>query len=254
MTYETVNQSIDVFLACDISNILVTYYLNLLRPQSPKSSAKIPPDNLPEDAQSNSKSPSNGLQIHRHSPIYATPRAPDNMTIDPIDSNYLQFFFIQAPMFLLLTHHFPSAPSAIFDLASHYAPTLQSILAVSAQHADMVAGRKPTRALIHLSKCLPQIQSALTSVQINEGHIAAVYCLTRLYFARRERIAARNHLHGLYLMLEAYQHGPLDGSRPVHRCPENTVSVYDVFVENCDTNGYSVGEQGTRSCISITCP
>ena len=108
-------------------------------------------------------------------------------------------------MFLLFTQHFPSAPGAIFDLASQHAPTMDAILAVAAQHADMVVGRKPTRALIHLGKCLPQIQSALTNVQINEGHIAAVYCLTRLYFARRERIAARNHLHGLYLMLEAYQ-------------------------------------------------
>src|SRR5271170_898625 len=72
------------------------------------------------------------------------------MQVDPIDSNYLQFFFLQAPMFLLFTQHFPSAPSAIFELASQHAPTLQSILAVSAQHADMVAGRKPTRALIHL--------------------------------------------------------------------------------------------------------
>lgn len=113
-------------------------------------------------------------------------------------------------MFLLFTQHFPSAPSAIFELASQNAPTLQAILAVSSQHADMVAGRKPTRALIHLSKCLPQIQKALTSRQINEGHIAAVYCLTRLHFARRERITARNHLHGLYLMLEAYQQGGLD--------------------------------------------
>src|SRR5208282_2912974 len=145
-------------------------------------------------------------------PLFATPRAPDNMTIDPVDSKYLQFFFIQAPMFLLFTKHFPSAPSAIFDLASHHSITLHSILAVSAQHADMVAGRKPTRALIHLSKCLPQLQNALTSVQINEGHIAAVYCLTRLYFARRERVAARNHLHGLYLMLETYQRGRLDGT------------------------------------------
>ena len=115
-------------------------------------------------------------------------------------------------MFLLFTQHFPSAPSAILELASQHPPTLQSILAVAAQHADMVAGRKPTRALIHLSKCLPQIQTALTSTQINEGHIAAVYCLTRLYFARRERNTARNHLHGLYLMLEAYQQGNLDGT------------------------------------------
>jgi Fungal specific transcription factor domain len=135
------------------------------------------------------------------------------MTIDPLDSKYLQFFFIQAPMFLLFTQHFPSAPSAIFELASHHSTTLHSILAVSVQHADMVAGRKPTRALIHLSKCLPQIQNALTSVQINEGHIAAVYCLTRYHFARRERIAARDHLRGLYLMLEVYQQSPLDGTR-----------------------------------------
>jgi hypothetical protein len=183
----------------------VTYYLDLLRPQSPASSAKSPPE---EDSPQNA-SP---ITLRRQPPIYATPRAPDNMQVDAIDSNYLQFFFLQAPMFLLFTQHFPSAPSAIFELASQHAPTLQSILAVSAQHADMVAGRKPTRALIHLSKCLPQIQNALTSVQINEGHIAAVYCLTRLYFARRERIAARNHLHGLFLMLEQYQQGHLDGT------------------------------------------
>lgn len=116
-------------------------------------------------------------------------------------------------MFLLFTEHFPSAPSAIFELASQHAATLQSILAVSAQHADMVAGRKPTRALVHLSKCLPQIQNALTSVQINEGHIAAVYCLARLHFARRERSTSRKHLHGLYLMLEQYQQCRLDGPR-----------------------------------------
>jgi hypothetical protein len=146
------------------------------------------------------------------SPIYVTPHAPDNLAIDPIDSKYLQFFFIQAPMFLLFTQHFPSAPSAILELASQHAETLQSILAVSAQHADMVAGRKPIRALVHLSKCLPQIQIALTSAQINEGHIAAVYCLTRLHFARRERSTARNHLRGLYLMLEQYQQYHLDGS------------------------------------------
>jgi len=114
-------------------------------------------------------------------------------------------------MFLLFTEHFPTATSAIYELASRHKPTLQSILAVAAQHADMVAGRNPIRALVHLSKCLPEIQSALSSVQINEGHIAAVYCLTRLYFARRERIAARNHLHGLFLMLESYQQRPLDG-------------------------------------------
>jgi hypothetical protein len=230
MTYETANQSIDVYSTCDISNLQVTYYLNFLRPQSPASSAEIPPDILSEDSQSNDKSPSNGLLIRRRSPIYTTPRAPNNVTIDPIDSNYLQFFFIQAPMFLLFTHHFPSALSSILELASHHAPTLQSILAVSAQHADMVAGRTPTRALIHLSKCLPQIQSALTSVQINEGHIAAVYCLTRLYFARRERIAARNHLHGLYLMLETYQQGPLDGSPSMQYHVPRTPSPFMMFL------------------------
>ena len=184
----------------------MTYYLDLLRPQSPTSSAKSPPEEPPP------QEPTPILTLRRQSPIYMTPRAPDNMQVDPIDSNYLQFFFLQAPMFLLFTQHFPSAPSAIFELASQHAPTLQSILAVAAQHADMVAGRRPTRALIHLSKCLPQIQNALTSVQINEGHIAAVYCLTRLYFARRERVAARNHLHGLFLMLEQYQQGHLDGT------------------------------------------
>jgi Fungal specific transcription factor domain len=136
------------------------------------------------------------------------------MRIDPADSNYLQFFFIQAPMFLLFTQHFPTATSAVFDLASRHKPTLESILAVSAQHADMMAGRQPTRAMIHLSKCLPEIQSALSTVQINEGHIAAVYCLTRLYFAKRDRVAARNHLRGLFLMLKAYQQGPLDGFPP----------------------------------------
>ena len=132
-------------------------------------------------------------------------------------------------MFLLFIQHFPSAPSAIFDLASQHAPTLQSILAVSAQHADMVAGRKSTRALIHLSKCLPQIQNALTSVQINEGHIAAVYCLTRLHFARRERVSARSHLHGLFLMLEAYQQGPLDRTSSYNRTPR-TPSPFMMFL------------------------
>ena len=207
-TDATVTLSIDVRTCTHmtfLTHVLVTYYLDLLRPQSPTSSAKT----HPEDPAPQESSPI--MTLPPRSPIYTTPRAPDNMQVDPIDSNYLQFFFLQAPMFLLFTQHFPSAPSAIFELASQHAPTLQSILAVSAQHADMVAGRKPTRALIHLSKCLPQIQTALTSVQINEGHIAAVYCLTRLYFARRERVAARNHLHGLFLMLEQYQQGRLDG-------------------------------------------
>src|SRR5438046_6260380 len=122
MTEERANPSNDVHLTCDISNVVVTYYLNLLRPQSPTSSAKSPPDTLLEDSQSKGTSTSNGLQIHQPSPIYATPRAPDNMIIDPIDSNYLQFFFIQAPMFLLFTHHFPSAPIAIFELACQHAP------------------------------------------------------------------------------------------------------------------------------------
>ena len=117
-------------------------------------------------------------------------------------------------MFLLFTQHFPSARSAVLELAAQNKPTLQSILAVSSQHADMVAGRKPTRAFVHLSKVLPEIQNALTSLEINEGHIAAVYCLTRLYFARRERTTARSHLHGLYLMLESYQNARAENSSP----------------------------------------
>jgi hypothetical protein len=129
-----------------------------------------------------------------------------------MDANYLHFFVLEAPMLLLFTHHFPSVRSAVLELAAQNKPTLQSILAVSAQHADMLAGRKPTRALIHLSKCLPEIQNALTTLDINEGHITAVYGLTRVYYARRERATARKHLHGLYLMLESYQHGPLDNS------------------------------------------
>lgn len=113
-------------------------------------------------------------------------------------------------MFLLFAHHFPSAPSAIWDLACNSKPLLHSMLAVAAQHADMFASRTSTRAFYHLSKCLPELQTALSTRRINESHIAAVYCLARLYFARRERDVARNHLRGLFLMLEAHQQGFID--------------------------------------------
>jgi Fungal specific transcription factor domain len=211
---------------------LVSYYLDLLRPRSSSGSLKSATE--VSDEVSSKGSPASTVDyfsLQRPSPIlYATPSPPDNLTVDTLDSKYLQFFFVQAPMFLLFTHHFPSAPGAIFDLASKHPPTLQAILAVAAQHADMVAGRDrdSTRALVHLSKCLPDIQNALASTDIDEGHIAAVYCLTRLHFARRERITARNHLHGLYLMLEAYQNGQLgylshspSSSPPPYQNPRN---------------------------------
>lgn len=119
-------------------------------------------------------------------------------------------------MFLLFAHHFPSAPSAIWDLACKSKSLLHSILGVASQHADMFAGRPCTRAFYHLSKCLPELQKALSTRNINESHIAAVYCLARLHFARRERNIARNHLRGLFLMLEAYQRGSIgeDTSTP----------------------------------------
>jgi len=127
---------------------------------------------------------------------------PADTPVYAVDPRYLHYFLQELPTILSIDYLFPNVLICILGMTMGNPALWHAVLALSSYLADTVAGRPTATTYLHLEKSLPLIQLAISTLTIDDSHIAAVFCLTYLSLASGEIASAGRHLDGLILMLE----------------------------------------------------
>ena len=123
--------------------------------------------------------------------------SPDDLPVD----EYLGYFSHRLDAFLGFGHVSSSAYNRLYLLSSTSPPLRHVVLAFLTYLNDEDRILKDAVCATHLRTAIPQIQSAITNLNINEAHILAIPLLAYLSFWRREYDTASSHLRGFYKIL-----------------------------------------------------
>lgn len=147
-------------------------------------------------------SPSNteNIEMNRLLPVVSIPSLlppPDDLPVD----EYLGYFSSRLDAFLGFGHVSSSAYKKLYLLSSTSPPLRHVVLAFLTYLNDDDRILQDAVCATHLRMAIPQIQSAITNLGINESHILAIPLLAYLAFWRREYDTASSHLRGFYKIL-----------------------------------------------------
>ena len=120
------------------------------------------------------------------------------------DQKYFNFFLTQLRSVLAYSNLFPAIVDSIFVQATQNRMLMHTVLSVSSHIADRSVGRPLIRSYVHKQQAIALLQKAISSSEIEEGLIIAVFLLAWNEVASGE-LSARHHLQGLYLLLQKFQ-------------------------------------------------
>jgi len=138
-------------------------------------------------------------------PVVRTLPVPSDSIVDPQDSHYLRFFVLEMPRVLPYAKLFPTAVGEVFYNGIHHTALRHAILSLSAFMADRRANRPHTRAYMHLQKALRLLQDAISSGNIDDGVLYAVFLMVFFNLVNSDHASSRRHLQGLQSLLDYRQ-------------------------------------------------
>jgi len=138
-------------------------------------------------------------------PLYKQIPSPDNLRLPPKDTVWFEYFYRLAlswdsnsiPRFV------PGLLRRMYGLAlSHYA-LRQALMSQSAgYHAILHQGSGFEQSRRFVAQLLPVVQTAISSLEFDEGHLCAVFQLVKIYSQLGDIWGAHRHLQGLHLMID----------------------------------------------------
>lgn len=133
-----------------------------------------------------------------------TPKAEEDI-VDPRDSGYFYYFLSGMPAILPYTSLFPSIVTEVFMRSVLHITLRHSVLSISSMIVDYRCQRSMERFHWQYGTSIRKINASISSMDIDEGIIIAVFLITWIDVVRAELRASRKHLNGLNLLLQEIQ-------------------------------------------------
>jgi hypothetical protein len=162
-------------------------------------------------------------------PLYKFLPTPDNLRLARPDAIWFEYFYhlalawddISVPRFVpgflfeiygLSFDHFALRQSLMSQAAGYYAVTNQTSLLSSRRY---------------LAQLLPDVQTAISNLTFDVGHLCAVLQLVKIYSQLSDTMAAHRHLQGLRLMVDYLLAQPGD-PHPLVMCVWRGALYFDI--------------------------
>lgn len=138
-------------------------------------------------------------------PLFKRIPSPDNLRLPQKDTVWLEYFYRLAlswdsnsiPRFV------PGLLYRMYGLSLNHYALRQALMSQSAgYHAILNQGSGFDQSRRFVAQLLPVVQSAISSLDFDEGHLCAVFQLVKIYSQLGDIWGAHRHLKGLHLMID----------------------------------------------------
>lgn len=130
---------------------------------------------------------------------------PDDLDVQPADSNQLSFFLRGVPQYLGCICCLPQMVN-IFMQSINQPIVRHSILALSSVIQQSQGNSANAYIRRNVQQIVPQIQSAIRQVKISDSHMVSVTFLAWLALTSCDFAAAHRHIRGIVSMLKVTNH------------------------------------------------
>lgn len=167
---------------------------------------------------------------HQRLQIFKPLPAPDNLTLPQRDSVWLEYFHNLAlswdsnsiPRFV------PGLLLRMYGLSLNHYALRHALMAQSAGYYAILHTSSLEHSRRFVAQLLPSVQTAISELAFDEGHLCAVFQLIKIYAQLGDIMGAHRHLQGLRLMIDhllATQKSP----QPLVMCIYRGSIMFDIW-------------------------